>query len=79
MLRKRMKQELTVLGLGTILVLGAGCGGVGNYVTGRAAPQPSDQHETMQGQGRDWTWGEVDAYEHSPIDSGAQGAGGGNF
>ena len=79
MLRKRMKQGLTVLGLGTILVLGAGCGGVGTYVTGQAPPQPSDQHETTQGHGRDWTWGEVDAYEHSPIDSGAQGAGGGNF
>jgi hypothetical protein len=144
MLRKRMKQGLTVLGLGTMLVFGAGswgmaaaapqapaqpytgqvesiniahcdeqpgtCGGslvlaqagdhevtltipagttiqrgdervhleqlgVGNYVTVQAPPQPSDQ----QGHSRDWTWGEVDAYEHSPIDSGAQGAGGGNF
>jgi hypothetical protein len=79
MLRKRMKQGLTVLGVGTILVLGTGCGGVGTYVTGQTVRQPSDQHETTQGHGRDWTWGEVDAYEHSPIDSGAQGAGGGNF
>jgi hypothetical protein len=145
MLRKRMKQGLTVFGLGTMLVLGAGswemaaaapqapaqpytgqvesinidhcdqqpgtCAGslvlaqagdhevtltipagttiqrgdkrvhleqlgVGNYVTVQAPPQPSDQHETMQGHGRDWTWGKIDAYEHSPINSGAQGAGG---
>ena len=54
MLRKRMKQGLTVLALGTMLVLGvASC--------------------AMQGHGRDWTWGQVDAYEHSPIDSGTQG------
>jgi hypothetical protein len=53
--------------------------GVGNYVTVQAPPQPSDQHETMQGHGRDWTWGKIDAYEHSPINSGAQGAGGGNY
>ena len=79
MLRKRLKQGLTVLGLGTMLVVGAGCGGVGNYVTGQAPPQPSDQHETTQGHGRDWTWGEINAYEHSPVDSGAQAAGGGNF
>jgi len=79
MLRKRMQQGLTVLGLGTILAFGAGCGGVGNYATGQAVRQPSDQNETTQGYDRDWTWGEVDAYEHSPIDSGAQGAGGGNF
>ena len=48
MLRKRMKQGLTVLGLGTMLVVGAGCGGVGNYVTGQAAPQPSDQHVSVE-------------------------------
>ena len=53
--------------------------GVGNYVMVQAPRQPSDRHETMQGHGRDWTWGEIDAYEHSPIDSGAQGGGGGNF
>jgi len=52
MLRKRMQQGLTVSRLGTILVLGAGCGGVGTYVHGQA-PQPSDQHETTQGHGRD--------------------------
>jgi hypothetical protein len=141
MLGKRMKQGLTALGLGTMLVLGAGswgmvsaaprdqrytgqaesihidycdqqpgtCSGslvlaqagdrevtltipagatvqrgdehvhleqlgVGNYVTVQAPP-PSDQ----QGHGRDWTWGKIDAYERSPINSGAQGAGGGNF
>ena len=43
--------------------------GVGNYVMVQAAPQPSDQ----QGHGRDWTWGEIDAYEHSPINSATQG------
>jgi len=54
MLRKRMKQGLTVLGLGTMLVLGvSSC--------------------ALQGHGTDWTWGEINAYEHSPIDSGAQG------
>ena len=54
MLGKRVKQGLTVLALGTMLVLGvASC--------------------AMQGHGRDWTWGQVDAYEHSPIDSGTQG------
>ncbi len=45
--------------------------GVGNYVTVQVAPQPSN----LQGNGRDWTWGEIDAYEHSPIDSGSQGGG----
>jgi hypothetical protein len=138
MLRKRIKSGLTVLGLGTMLVLGAGswgmataapqvtvqpytgqvesihidhcdqqpgtCAGslvlaqagdhevtltipagttiqrgdehvhldqlgVGNYVTVQAAPPPSD----LQGHGRDWTWGEIDAYEHSPINSATQG------
>ncbi len=142
MLRKRMKQGLAALGLGTMLVLGAGswgmasaapqaqgqpytgqvesikidhcdqqasiCGGslvlaqaggrevtltipagttvqrgaervhleqlgVGNYVTVQAAPSASN----LQGNGRNWTWGEVDAYEHSPIDSGTQGGGNG--
>jgi hypothetical protein len=54
MLRKRIKSGLTVLGLGTMLVLGvSAC--------------------ALQGHGRDWTWGEIDAYEHSPIDSGTQG------
>jgi hypothetical protein len=54
MLRKRIKQGLTVLALGAMLVLGvSSC--------------------AMQGHGRDWTWSQVDAYEHSPIDSGTQG------
>jgi hypothetical protein len=54
MLWKQMKQGLTVLGLGTMLVLGvSSC--------------------ALQGHGRDWTWGEIDAYEHSPINSGTQG------
>jgi hypothetical protein len=138
MLRKRMKRGLTVLGLGAMLMAGAGawgmtaaaqpvpsqtyrgqvreinidqCGlepgtcvgslvlaqargqevtltipagatmqrgdervhleqlGVGNYVMVQAAPQPSD----IQGHDRDWTWGEIDAYEHSPINSRTQG------
>jgi hypothetical protein len=138
MLRKRIKSGLTVLGLGTMLVLGAGlwgvasaasqaqaqvytgqvreinidqCGlepgtcagslvlaqargyqvdlaipagttiqrgservhleelGVGNYVMVQATPlSPS-----LQGNGRDWTWDEIDAYHRSPIDSGNQG------
>jgi hypothetical protein len=138
MLRKQIKRGLTVLGLGTMLMAGAGmwgmpaaaqqapaqtyrgqvreihidqCGlepgtcegslvlaqargqqvtltipagttmqrgdervhldelGVGNYVMVQAAPQPSD----LQGNGRDWTWGEIDAYQRSPINSGTQG------
>jgi hypothetical protein len=44
--------------------------GVGNYVTVEAAPSASD----LQGNGRNRTWGDIDAYEHSPIDSGTQGA-----
>jgi hypothetical protein len=140
MLRKRMKEGLTALALGTMLVLGAGswgmasaapqaqaqphtgqvesikidhcdqqaslCGGslvlaqadgqqvtltipagttiqrgeesvhleqlgVDNYVTVQAA--------NPQGHGRDWTWGQIDKYEHSPIDSGNQGGGDGGF
>ena len=43
--------------------------GVGNYVMVQAAPQPSD----LQGNGRDWRWGEIDAYQRSPINSGTQG------
>jgi hypothetical protein len=43
--------------------------GVGNYVMVQAAPQPSD----LQGNGKDWTWGEFDAYQRSPIDSATQG------
>jgi hypothetical protein len=138
MLRKRMKQGLTVLGLGTMLVLGAGtwgmasaasqaqaqsyagqvreinidqCGlepgtcagslvlaqargyqvelaipagttmqrgdqrvhleelGVGNYVMVQAAPLSP----ALQGNGTDWTWDEIDAYQRSPIRSHNQG------
>jgi hypothetical protein len=43
--------------------------GVGNYVMVQATPlSPSPQ-----GNGRDWTWGEIDAYQRSPINSGNQG------
>jgi hypothetical protein len=138
MLRKRMKRGLTVLGLGAMLMAGAGawgvasaapqaqaqsyagqvreikidqCGlepgtcagslvlaqargqevdlaipagttmqrrdqrvhleelGVGNYVTVQAAPL----FPAQQGNGRDWTWDEIDAYQRSPINSGTQG------
>jgi hypothetical protein len=138
MLLKRMKQRLTVLGLGTMLVLGAGtwgmasaaspaqaqsyagqvreinidqCGlepgtcagslvlaqarghqvelaipagttlqrgdqrvhleelGVGNYVMVQAAPL----YPGLQGNGREWTWDEIDAYQRSPIRSHNQG------
>jgi len=47
--------------------------GIGNYVMVQAARQPSDLEDTLQGNGRDWTWGEVDAYQRSPINSGTQG------
>lgn len=47
--------------------------GLGNYVMVQAAPQPSELDGTTQGNGRDWTWGEIDAYERSPINSGSQG------
>jgi hypothetical protein len=139
MLRKRMKQGLTVLGLGAILMAGAGawgvtaaaqpipaqtyrgqvreitidqCGletgtcagslvlaqargqeviltipagttmqrgdervhleqlGIGNYVMVQAVPPQSSD---SQGNGRDWTWGKIDAYERSPIHSPTQG------
>jgi hypothetical protein len=132
MLRKRMKQGLTVLGLGTMLVVGVGawgvasaaspaqapvyagqvreikidqCGlepgtcagslvlaqarghqiafaipvgttmqrgnqrvhleelGIGNYVMVQATPLSP----LPQGNGRNWTWGEIDAYQRSPI------------
>jgi hypothetical protein len=138
MLLKRMKQRLTVLGLGTMLVLGAGtwgmasaaspaqaqsyagqvreinidqCGlepgtcagslvlaqarghqvelaipagttlqrgdqrvhleelGVGNYVMVQAAPL----YPALQGNGREWTWDEIDAHQRSPIRSHNQG------
>src|SRR5262245_41406199 len=37
--------------------------GVGNYVMVQAAPL----YPAQQGNGRDWTWGKIDAYERSPI------------
>jgi hypothetical protein len=40
---------------------------IGNYVTVQAPPQ-SERHA------RNWTWGEINAYERSPIDSGTQGS-----
>ncbi len=43
--------------------------GVGNYVMVQAAPLSPAQ----QGNGRDWTWGKIDAYERSPINSATQG------
>jgi len=43
--------------------------GVGNYVMVQAVPlSPSPQ-----GNGRNWTWDQIDRYERSPIDSGTQG------
>jgi hypothetical protein len=43
--------------------------GVGNYVMVQAAPL----YPAQQGNGRDWTWDKIDAYERSPINSGNQG------
>jgi len=43
--------------------------GVGNYVMVQAAPLSP----LPQGNGTDWTWGEIDAYERSPINSSTQG------
>jgi len=43
--------------------------GVGNYVMVQAAPLSP----LPQGNGTDWTWGEIDAYQRSPIDSSNQG------
>ena len=43
--------------------------GVGNYVMVQAAPLSPSQ----QGNGRDWTWDKIDAYERSPINSRTQG------
>jgi hypothetical protein len=39
--------------------------GIGNYVTVQATPLSP----ARQGNGRDWTWGEIDAYERSSIKS----------
>jgi hypothetical protein len=43
--------------------------GVGNYVMVQATPLSPSQ----QGNGTDWTWGEIDAYQRSPINSSTQG------
>jgi hypothetical protein len=43
--------------------------GVGNYVMVQAAPLSP----VSQGNGRNWTWDQIDRYEHSPVDSGTQG------
>src|SRR5919108_531141 len=43
--------------------------GVGNYVMVQAAPLSP----VPQGNGRNWTWDQIDAYERSPINSGTQG------
>jgi hypothetical protein len=43
--------------------------GVGNYVMVQATPLSP----LPQGNSRDWTWGEIDAYQRSPINSGNQG------
>lgn len=45
--------------------------GIGNYITVQA-PRPAGHRRT-------WTWGEIDAYEQSPINSGNQGGGDGGF
>jgi hypothetical protein len=47
--------------------------GIGNYVMVQAARQPSDLDYTLQDHGRVWTWGEIDAYQRSPVDSPTQG------
>jgi hypothetical protein len=43
--------------------------GVGNYVMVQAVPLSP----LPQGNGGNWTWGQIDRYEHSPIESGTQG------
>jgi hypothetical protein len=43
--------------------------GVGNYVMVQATPFPP----SLQGNGRNWTWDQIDRYEHSPLNSGTQG------
>jgi hypothetical protein len=35
--------------------------------------RPQSSSPSPQGNGRGWTWGEIDAYERSPINSGSQG------
>ena len=43
--------------------------GIGNYVMVQAVPLSPSQ----PGNDRDWTWGQIDTYERSPINSGTQG------
>lgn len=43
--------------------------GIGNYVMVQAVPLSPSQ----PGNGKDWTWDQIDAYERSPINSGRQG------
>jgi hypothetical protein len=43
--------------------------GVGNYVMVQAAPL----YPSQQGNGKDWTWDKIDAYQRSPINSRTQG------
>jgi hypothetical protein len=43
--------------------------GVGNYVMVEAVPLSPSQ----QGNGKDWTWDQIDAYERSPLKSSTQG------
>jgi hypothetical protein len=43
--------------------------GVGNYLMVQATPLSPVPH----GNGTAWTWGEIEAYERSPLNSGTQG------
>jgi hypothetical protein len=43
--------------------------GVGNYVMVQATPLSP----LSQGNGRHWTWEQIDRYKHSPLNSGTQG------
>jgi hypothetical protein len=43
--------------------------GIGNYVMVQAVPLSP----VPQGNGRDWTWDQIDRHEHSPLNSGTQG------
>jgi hypothetical protein len=43
--------------------------GVGNYIMVQAVPLSPSQ----PGNGGDWTWSQIDAYDRSPINSGTQG------
>ena len=35
--------------------------------------RPPSSSLPPQGNGRDWTWGDIDAYQRSPVNSGTQG------